>query len=30
MSSEVDVSPAWRRALVIMPSDGSRPMAWAN
>jgi len=30
MGSEVDVSPAWRRALVIMPSDGSRPMAWAN
>lgn len=25
-----DEAPAGKRALLIMPSDGSRPMAWAK
>jgi hypothetical protein len=30
MGSDADKAPARERAVVIMPSDGSRPMAQAN
>ena len=30
MGLDVDVAPGWRRAVSIMPLDGSRPMAWVK
>ena len=30
MGSDVDEAPARERAVLIMPSEGSMPIAWAN